>query len=108
MLKGAFAEALPHLRDVLRARPDDATARNNLGGALLATGRVEESIRELRRAAELDPRSLNAHYNLGRALSARGRVGEAAAAFEQALRIAPEDPDVLQALSELNAGRLRN
>ena len=108
VLKGAFAEALPHLRDVLRARPDDATARNNLGGALLATGRVEESIRELRRAAELDPRSLNAHYNLGRALSARGRVGEAAAAFEQALRIAPEDPDVLQALSELNAGRLRN
>jgi len=108
VLKGAFVEALPHLLDAVRARPDDATARNNLGGALLATGRVEESIRELRRAAELDPRSLNAHYNLGRALSARGRVGEAAAAFEQALRIAPEDPDVLQALSELNAGRLRN
>jgi tetratricopeptide (TPR) repeat protein len=103
VLKGAFAEAVPHLREAVRARPEDAAARNTLGGALLAAGRVDESIRELRRAAELDPRSLNAHYNLGRALATRGLRREAAEAFADALRIAPEDPDVRQALSELKA-----
>ena len=92
----------------MRARPDDATDRNNLGGALLALGRVDEAIRELRRATEIDPRSLNAHYNLGRALAARGLRREAVEQMEEALRIAPSDPDARQALAELKAGRAEN
>jgi len=92
----------------VRARPEDATARNNLGGALLATGHVDEAIRELSRAAEIDPGSLNAHYNLGRALAARGRPREALAHLEQALRISPGDDDVRQALAELKAGHPAN
>ena len=71
--------------------PDDAAARNNLGAALLATGRAAEAIAELRRAVAADPGSLNAQFNLGRALAARGDLAGAAAQFEQALRIDPGD-----------------
>jgi tetratricopeptide (TPR) repeat protein len=104
-LKGTFNEALPYLREDVRARPDDPTARNNLGGALLAMGRLQEAVPELRRAAEIDPRSLDAHYNLGRALAALGRPAEAAAAFEQALQIAPGDADSRQALAALRSSK---
>jgi tetratricopeptide (TPR) repeat protein len=86
---------------------DPTETRNNLGGALLETGRVAEAVEQLRRAVETDPGSLNAQYNLGRALALRGRLDEAAAHLEQALRIQADDPDARRELAAVRARQAR-
>jgi hypothetical protein len=65
VLKGAFAEALPHLREALRLDPAMPPRATTSGERSSQTGRIAEAVSELRRAVETDPGSLDAQYNLG-------------------------------------------
>ena len=62
---------------------------NNLGNALLASGRTEDAVASLRRAAKLKPGLSTVHTNLGLALSELGRFEEAAASHRTALKLQP-------------------
>jgi len=86
---GRSREALPHLEQAARARPDDPEPQNNLGNALTQAGRPQEAVAHLERALELAPHYAEAEFNLGRALAGLGRPGDAMAHYEQALRDRP-------------------
>ena len=64
-------EAIAHLRVVVRARPGDADAWNNLGSALAMQGNLAEAVRSFERALAVEPAHAAALANLARA---RGKV----------------------------------
>jgi Tfp pilus assembly protein PilF len=90
--------ALERERLIAEAVPRSAEARNNLGGALLVGGAVDEAITQLQEALRIDPGHAEAHSNLGVALARRGRAAEAIDHYRQALRL---DPHQTQAYSNL-------
>ncbi len=76
-------------RDVVRKRPENARAHNNLASLLLHQGDLDGAAAAVAAALELRPDYAEAHYNLGTVLLARGRMDEAAARFAEALRLDP-------------------
>jgi len=89
---GQIEEAIPHLEEALRLRPDFPEAENNLGHDLTLLGRPLEGIPHLERALRLAPRFAQAHNNLGIAFMATGRAPEGIEQFEQALQLQPAYP----------------
>jgi tetratricopeptide (TPR) repeat protein len=83
-------EAIGHLEQALRIKPDLAEAHNNLGTALYQTGKPEEAIEHYEQAVRIEPEYAEAHYNLGIALGQVGRIEDAIGHYEQAVRIEPE------------------
>jgi Flp pilus assembly protein TadD len=90
--------ALERNRMIVEAVPDSAEARNNLGGALLLRGSIDEAIEHLRAAIRIDPGHAEAHSNLGVALARRGRTEEAIEHYHQSIRL---DPRQTQAYSNI-------
>jgi tetratricopeptide (TPR) repeat protein len=90
--------ALERDRMIVRTVPGNADVRNNLAGALLMRGEVDEAIPLLQEALRLNPRHAEAHSNLGVALGRRGRLAEALDHHQEALRL---DPRQSQAYSNL-------
>jgi tetratricopeptide (TPR) repeat protein len=75
---GRTAEAITHLREAVRLKPDYADAHNNLGNALAKVpGASAESIAEFEAALRIEPGMAEANGNLGRALvNTPGSVSE--------------------------------
>jgi tetratricopeptide (TPR) repeat protein len=96
--------ALERDRVIVQAVPRSAEARNNLGGALLVRGDVDEAIEHLQEAVRIDPSHAEAHSNLGVALARRGRSAEAIDHYREALRL---DPHQTQAYSNLGNALLQ-
>jgi len=84
-----YEQALPHLREAVRLKPDYAEAYSNLGSALTKLGRHGEAITSFTRALDHAPRDADAHYNLGNALREAGSPHEAIACFRRAVQLAP-------------------
>jgi Flp pilus assembly protein TadD len=83
-------EVLGYYRVCVLARPNSATAHNNLGVALHNAGKELESEAAYRRAIELDPRSATPRTNLGNILAARGELVGAEAEFRRAVELDPK------------------
>ncbi len=83
-------------------------AYNNLGVALLESGRTEEAVANYTKALEIEPGNLETHNNLGIALRKEGRLDEAISQYRIALGIKPGDLDTNFNLANalLQAGRL--
>jgi hypothetical protein len=77
----------------LEIKGDYPEALNNLGGALMETGRPDEAIGQYQRAIELRSELPELHNNLGKAFRAAGRVSDAIAAHERALFLKPDNAD---------------
>ena len=92
IVAGRPADALDHLRFIIRASPRSARLRVNLGVALLKLGRLDDAIGTAREAATLDRRSVEAWLLLGTALEARGYDAEAVNAFRRVLALEPNQP----------------
>jgi Flp pilus assembly protein TadD len=87
---GRPADAVPHLQEALRLKPDYADAHNNLGNAyLIGQGHLEAATRCYRRALEAAPGHAEAHHNLGFVLQEQGRLDEALVHYREALRLRP-------------------
>ncbi|MFN7303858.1 MAG: tetratricopeptide repeat protein [Phenylobacterium sp.] len=67
----------------------------------LDEGRLQDAVRSARRTAEMDPTSLTALRVLAMAQERLGEVTDALATYENALRLAPDDPDLLNGLGRL-------
>jgi len=96
--------AIERDRMIVQAVPRSAEARNNLGGALLVRGEVDEAMEHLQEALRIDPNHAEAHSNLGVALARRGRSTEAIDHYREALRL---DPYQTQAYSNLGNALLQ-
>jgi tetratricopeptide (TPR) repeat protein len=101
---GRLPEAVSHLEQAVRLRPDLAQAHSDLGIALAGTpGRLEDAIAEFQTAARLRPDSEVPHINMGNALAQGGRLKDAAAEYETALRIQPDAAGVRDRLTRVTA-----
>ena len=85
-----YHSALAIWADTAAKVPGNARAHSNLGLALVAEGRADESMAEWREAIRLQATIPFAHYNLGLALSRLNRDAEAMTQFEEELRLQPE------------------
>jgi superkiller protein 3 len=74
-------------------------AHNNLGTALLQTGRVEEAAIHFQKALKVQPKYPEARNNLGNVFFQKGQVDEAVAHYQKALEINPKF-----ALAQYNLG----
>ncbi|MGB9454732.1 MAG: tetratricopeptide repeat protein [Bryobacteraceae bacterium] len=101
---GRLPEAVTHLEQAVRLRPDLAQMHSDLGIALAGTpGRLEDAIAQFRTAMRLRPDSEVPHINLANALAQGGRLKEAAGEYEAALRIQPDAAGVRDRLSRVTA-----
>jgi tetratricopeptide (TPR) repeat protein len=97
--KNQYAAAAVEWSKALELEPDEAPAHNNLGLALVETGKVREGMEHYRKALELSPGYPEAHNNLGSALVRSHRLPEAVEQFEKALKTNPN-----HASAHLNLG----
>jgi Flp pilus assembly protein TadD len=67
MRQGKLSEAIFHLTEAVRLKPDSAEAHNELGLALLATRQPEKSLPHFSKALSLKPGLAGAQENLRRA-----------------------------------------
>jgi tetratricopeptide (TPR) repeat protein len=86
---GNLDEALRHIEESVRLRPDSAAGQYNLGTALAALGRHQDAIARFADAIRLDADFAYAHNSLGVALHAVGRTREAVERFRRAIEIEP-------------------
>jgi protein O-GlcNAc transferase len=95
-----FAEALTEFRTAVECGPDSASARNNLGSALLYYQHdIDGAIVQLRAATVARPGFALAHFNLGKALAANQLYASAEPEFRAAIAIDPT-----MAAAHLNLG----
>jgi protein O-GlcNAc transferase len=83
-------DAVAHLREAVRIRPEYLAARVRLADALLSAGELNESrtmFAALAREPEAEPLGL---FGLGRILAAEGKHEEAVQAIQRALTLFPE------------------
>lgn len=90
LLEGGRAdEALTHLHEAARLKPQHAEVANNLGTALRANGRGAEALAQFRRATELKDGYAEAEFNLALALAESGATGEAKERYRRVLARRP-------------------
>lgn len=99
---GRYQEAIPHLEEAIRLRPNDYMAYNDLGVAYLHSNRQEEAIQAMRKSLELRPNE-HAVRNLGNVLMRTGNGAESAQLYREALKRNPQDWESMQSLSWLLA-----
>jgi tetratricopeptide (TPR) repeat protein len=87
-------EAIAYYRAALAIRPESAAVYNNLGLALLSSGRSRQAIVLLRGALGIAPRDPLLHNTMGTALRDVDRPAEAAKHFRQALAELPKSAAV--------------
>jgi tetratricopeptide (TPR) repeat protein len=104
LAQGNNTEAVPHVLEALRIKPDFADAQINLGVILVRQGKLNEAASYFMEALRIDPDFAEAQYDLGRVLFRQGRFDEAAQRFGEALRI---EPDFLEAQNNLGVVLMR-
>jgi tetratricopeptide (TPR) repeat protein len=86
-------EALAHVMEALRLKPDYVEAHVNLGTIFRRTGKAAESESEYMTALTLQPESVDAHSGYGALLLSQGRKNEALREFEKVVELSPQYPD---------------
>ena len=87
--QGDYQKALHELYTSIEQNPDQAHARNSLGGVLYNVGRKDEAIEQFVEAIRLEPQDAEPHSNLGNALVDAGKPDDAIRELNTALRLNP-------------------
>jgi tetratricopeptide (TPR) repeat protein len=99
---GYWRNSITLWQHALEVAEDNYVARDALGLALAAQGRLDEGRQQLLRSLELNPHSAPTHGNLALVLERQGQLEEAAQQFQESLRIKPDS-----ALAHTGLGRVR-
>jgi hypothetical protein len=95
---GDFKSAEKLFESSLANRPGSTRLQNNLGHALMNSGRWAEAEPHLLAAIAIDPANAEAHNNLGLVIANAGRPAAAAAEFTEALK---HRPGMISALTNI-------
>jgi len=88
---------------VLELAPDDVEALYGLGTHLIDTGKLEQGKKLVERAVALQPTYAEALGTLGNTSDGEGKYGEALQYYESALKVAPNDPGILNNIAWIRA-----
>lgn len=91
--EGRPGDAIPHLRETLRLRPNLPEAHVNLGAALSKLGEFAAAEKEYRTALSLHPGDADAQEGIGIVATEQGRFNEALPYLAGAARLRPNDAD---------------
>ena len=83
---------LPAARMAVGLNPEDASAHDALGYALVISGDLVNGRESLDRALQLNPELASGHYHLGLYFAIQNKTTEARAALNQALALDPDGP----------------
>lgn len=90
-IEGRNGDALPHLEEAVRIKPDYPEARNNLGASLINAGHYADAIPQFEAALKSKPEFPDALFNYALALSKiPGRSADAIAQYQAVLRLDPK------------------
>ena len=98
--RGEQQRAVAWIRRAIAERPAAPRFHFNLGNALAALDETGAAAASFQRATELDPSHAAAWFNLGSAMARLNVYGNAAAALRRAFDVAPELPQLRQALAQ--------
>ena len=84
-----YADAESLYRATIDGNPKSWMAHNNLAGALIARGAVDEAVGHIEQALALKPEYPEARNNLGLVLASHGRIDDALAQYRKALELQP-------------------
>ena len=96
--RGDHAEVIERYQDLLKLKPRDMLARNNLGVALWKLGRYREAVEQLRRAVGIQPTYADAQFKLGTLLRLTGQVAESEMPLRRAVKLNPKRDDAQASL----------
>ena len=94
--------AVKRCQKVLRDKPDDPAANNDMGNLLRLAGKYPEAIQHYRQALKGKPDAA-IHYNLAVALGQQGDIAEAAAEYAEAMRLKPDSIGAVNNLAWIRA-----
>lgn len=98
---GRPAEAEPHFRAAVQARPDHPSLHLNLGLCLRVLGRTGEALESLRNVLRLDRTNIDALFHIASVLVELRRAEEAIAAYRALAVLRPDYPDALLGFGNL-------
>jgi hypothetical protein len=90
----AIPDAIAFAKVMLRANPNDAARRANLGASLALAGRVPEAVQELEHAVFDNPDLPQAHYVLGQIAMRQQDARKARRALFRAVELDPDNPKI--------------
>jgi Flp pilus assembly protein TadD len=90
----AIPDAIAFAKVMLRANPNDASRRANLGASLALAGRTKEAVQELENAVFDDPKLAQAHYVLGQIAMRQQDPRKARRALTRAAELDPKNPKI--------------
>ena len=102
--QGRFEEAIPHLQEALRLKPQYVDAHNNLGLTFWRLGRDQPSIEQFTAVLDLGP-DAKAYYNLGVVLFNQGKLDRAKECFVAAVQLQPDSAEARNNLGNVLAGQ---
>ncbi len=100
---GQNEQAVRHLREAVRLKPDFVAAHDNLGLGLRYLDQLDEAMACFREAARLDPFYVRAHINLANGFESQGKFAEARAEFQEVRRHDLYNAQAIFGLSKLAA-----
>ena len=101
MKSGRMAEAEPLLRELSKARPDDAGLHLQLGRVLAAQRKKDEAITEIQAALKLTPNDSEAQRDLADLQSDSGSLPDAEKTYRELVKSRPNDAEVHHSLGEI-------
>ena len=106
--KGRYAEALADVDRSLALDPDDASALQQRGNALVGLNRLADACLAYQQMLQSNPQEARTWNNLGAAFDALGRTEEALAAFQRAIECQPPSRNAFLGITFicLRAGQL--
>lgn len=96
--QGQYEEAEAAYLEILKAAPQLAQARLELGLVLCFVGRFDESLEELKRAVDCAPDWVDSHLNLAKTYAMLGMYEEAKVEFNRVLELHPGHPEAVKQL----------
>jgi Flp pilus assembly protein TadD len=89
--RGDFASAILRFQEAIEKNPNNLDALNNLGQALVRTGRAAEAVPYFERAIALNPTNWGPRFNLGHAYGELHDWPKAVIAYKSASQVFPDD-----------------
>jgi Tfp pilus assembly protein PilF len=81
-----YYQAVELSRELLKIKPDSATAYSNLGISLAETGQLDEAQKQFESALKFSPGSSQIYYNLALISKKKGKLDDAAAYYRKTIQ----------------------